>query len=95
MYFYRLPAEKADRRHHRRALELVDHARGGDSAGPKIGWAETREEAQPQFAEAWRDWLTKTGLCEVDPAPLAKRRRRDYVRCRDAARWSHFEGRHS
>jgi hypothetical protein len=30
-----------------------------------IGSADTREEAQAQFAEAWRTWLKRTGLQEV------------------------------
>ena len=32
---------------------------------PRIGWAETREDAQRQLADAWRTWLTRTGLREV------------------------------
>ena len=34
----------------------------GQSSGN--GWAATREEAQQQFAEAWRAWLARTGLQE-------------------------------
>jgi hypothetical protein len=33
---------------------------------PMIGYAETREEAQAQFAEAWRAWLKNAGLQEVE-----------------------------
>jgi hypothetical protein len=33
---------------------------------PMIGYAETREEAQAQFAEAWRAWLKIAGLQEVE-----------------------------
>jgi hypothetical protein len=32
---------------------------------PRIGWATTREEAQQQFAEAWRAWLARTELKEI------------------------------
>jgi hypothetical protein len=32
---------------------------------PRIGWAATREEAQEQFAEAWRTWLMRTNLKEI------------------------------
>lgn len=32
---------------------------------PRIGWAETRDEAQQQFAEAWRTWLARTSLQEI------------------------------
>jgi hypothetical protein len=32
----------------------------------RIGYAETREEAQTQLAEAWRDWLKRTGLQKVE-----------------------------
>jgi hypothetical protein len=32
---------------------------------PRIGWATTREEAQQQFAEAWRAWLVRTELKEI------------------------------
>jgi hypothetical protein len=31
---------------------------------PRIGWAPTREEAQQQFAKAWRAWLVRTELKE-------------------------------
>jgi Putative Na+/H+ antiporter len=33
--------------------------------GPRIGWARTREEAQQQFAGAWRAWLVRTELKEM------------------------------
>jgi hypothetical protein len=33
--------------------------------GSATGWAETREEAQAQFAAAWRPWLGRTGLQEI------------------------------
>jgi hypothetical protein len=32
---------------------------------PRIGWATTRDEAQPQFAEAWRAWLARASLQEA------------------------------
>jgi hypothetical protein len=31
----------------------------------RIGWATTREQAQQQFAEAWRAWLARTELNEI------------------------------
>jgi hypothetical protein len=32
---------------------------------PRIGWAASREEAQQQFAKAWRAWLVRTKLQEA------------------------------
>jgi hypothetical protein len=32
---------------------------------PRIGWSTTREEAQQQFADAWRAWLARTELKEI------------------------------
>ena len=32
---------------------------------PRIGWSETRVEAQHQLADAWRTWLARTGLSEI------------------------------
>jgi hypothetical protein len=41
--------------HVHRLLVLID-----PEEGPGIGWARTREEAQQQFAVAWRSWLSRS-----------------------------------
>jgi hypothetical protein len=41
--------------HVHRLLVLID-----PEESPGIGWARTREEAQQQFAVAWRSWLSRS-----------------------------------
>jgi hypothetical protein len=46
---------------------LVDYLRThrDPEESQRIGWDKTREEAQQQFAEAWRAWLVRTELKEI------------------------------